>query len=87
VKSYSVERERYKLDIDVGAVSLSIEHAIPCGLIFNELLVNVMKHTFPDGHFGETHVSMHMAEHSLNMEVRDDGAGLSDDFDIATSPL
>jgi len=46
-----------------------------------------MKHTFPDGHFGETHVSMHMAEHSLNMEVRDDGAGLSDDFDIATSPL
>jgi PAS domain S-box-containing protein len=86
VNSYSMARECLNLKIDVGEVSLGIEHAIPCGLIINELLVNAMKHAFPDGRFGEIYVSMHQVEQTIAIEVSDNGVGLPSDFDLASSP-
>ena len=39
--------------IDVAAVELGIDFAIPCGLIVNELVSNSFKHAFPDERRGE----------------------------------
>jgi two-component sensor histidine kinase len=59
-------------------VTLSIETAVPCGLILNELAGNALKHAFPSGCGGEVTVSM---EHdpsadTVCLRVRDNGVGL-----------
>ena len=49
--SYTANPELVTLETDVD-VSLDIDHAIPCGLIVNELLSNSLKHAFPDNRRG-----------------------------------
>jgi PAS domain S-box-containing protein len=86
VNSYSFTREGIGLKIDVGEVLLGIEHAIPCGLIINELLVNSIKHAFPGGGFGEIQICMHRVEKMITIEVSDNGIGLPPGFEVAFSP-
>ncbi len=38
---------RVRLDLDLAPVSLSLDQAVPCGLILNELLTNALKYAFP----------------------------------------
>ncbi len=49
--SYTANPDLVTLKTDVD-VSLDIDHAIPCGLIVNELLSNALKHAFPDSRRG-----------------------------------
>jgi two-component sensor histidine kinase len=63
--------------IDVGEVHLTVDVAIPCGLIVNELVTNALKHAFPDGRAGEVRVSLsENPEGTLNLMVADDGVGM-----------
>jgi two-component sensor histidine kinase len=47
-----------RLDLDLEPVPLSVNTAVPCGLILNELATNALKHAFGerDGHGGEAGV-------------------------------
>ncbi|HSY38505.1 MAG TPA: histidine kinase dimerization/phosphoacceptor domain -containing protein [Polyangia bacterium] len=63
--------------IDVGDVHLTVDVAIPCGLIVNELVTNAIKHAFPNGRTGEIRVSLSESpEGTLNLSVQDDGVGI-----------
>ena len=63
--------------IDVGEVHLTVDVAIPCGLIVNELVTNALKHAFPDGRAGEVRVSLSESqEGTLDLVVEDDGVGM-----------
>jgi two-component system, sensor histidine kinase PdtaS len=65
------------LEMDLENVSLSVERAIPCGLILNELLTNALKHAFPDGRRGVVRVDIHRTPvDRLQLVVSDDGSGL-----------
>lgn len=57
---------------------LSIETAVPCGLILNELANNALKHAFPDDCDGEMTVSIerHTSSDTVCLRVRDNGVGL-----------
>jgi PAS domain S-box-containing protein len=63
-------------------VSLDIEHAVPCGLIVNELVSNAFKHAFPAGRAGkiEVHVRKEQ-EGQVVLEVADDGVGIPESVD------
>ena len=68
--------------IDVAAVELGIDFAIPCGLIVNELVSNSFKHAFPDERRGEITVILRtQADGRVVLSVADDGIGLSSDVD------
>ena len=69
---------------DVHDVLLSIDMAIPCGLIINELVTNALKHAFPDRRRGMITVSLHPRENGdVELSVADDGIGLPENADLS----
>lgn len=60
---------------------LSADHAIPLGLLINELVTNAVKYAYPGGH-GAIEVSAHEIDGQLHVEVSDQGIGLPDGFEI-----
>jgi two-component system, sensor histidine kinase PdtaS len=61
---------------------LSADHAIPLGLLINELVTNAIKYAYPDGDGGEIKVSAREIKGHLEVEVSDEGIGLPDGFDL-----
>lgn len=60
-----------------GPIFFSIDVAIPCGLIANELLSNALKHGFPAGRRGKVLVTLDESpEGMITIEISDDGVGL-----------
>jgi two-component sensor histidine kinase len=59
----------------------SADHAIPLGLLVNELVTNAVKHAYPEGS-GAIDISAREIEGCLNLEVSDQGVGLPEGFDI-----
>jgi len=72
------------LTLDVGDVVISLENAMPCGLIVNEVLTNALKYAFPDKRRGKVAISLRpLDETHLRLMVADDGVGLPADFEVA----
>jgi len=75
-----------RLTIDVGEVLLSVDEAIPCGFIINELISNSLKHAFPDDRGGEVIITCQMREDDwITLTVSDNGIGLPPDLDIGNT--
>jgi len=83
--SYAIGRDNISMVADVQPISLSVDAAVPCGLIINELISNCLKHAFPEGSGGEIRVSIRERDNRIVIEVSDDGIGLSANFDFHTS--
>ncbi|PBQ32451.1 hypothetical protein CNR22_11945 [Sphingobacteriaceae bacterium] len=60
---------------------LTIDGAVPLGLIINELLTNCYKHAFPQGKKGIITVSLIDNAENFTIKVEDNGVGLPEDFD------
>ncbi len=81
--TYSVDTNTVRLNINCADVLLSIDKAIPCGLITNELVSNSLKHAFPDNRRGEVSINLHTdKDNRLTLIVSDTGIGLPEDMDI-----
>jgi PAS domain S-box-containing protein len=67
---------RVRLNLELQPVPLSVNAAVPCGLILNELASNALTHAFPSGD-GEVTVSLQgLADGRVCLRVRDNGVGL-----------
>jgi two-component sensor histidine kinase len=53
-----------------------VHQAIPCGLLFNELITNSLKHAFKGRVGGSIHVSFRRVGERLLLMVKDDGIGM-----------
>lgn len=73
------------LDLRLDSIHLSIDQAIPCGLLINELVVNVYKHAFKGREAGCMTVEFVRMEGGVQLVVADNGKGLPDDFDLNQS--
>ena len=80
--SYTLPASSVRVNLDVDDMSLSLDSAVPCGLILNELISNCLKHAFPLGHSGTVHVGFHAAGDQLCLVVRDDGVGMPAEVDL-----
>jgi two-component sensor histidine kinase len=65
-------------------VRLSVDTAIPCGLIVNELVSNALKHAFPPGWKtpGLITIAMRQTPHGYALRVEDNGVGMPADVDL-----
>jgi two-component sensor histidine kinase len=87
-RSHGALAEKVRLKLALAPVTLSIETAMPCGLILNELAGNALKHAFPGSIGGEVTVGL---EHDLLtgavcLQVCDNGVGLPAGLDWRQSP-
>ncbi len=83
---YGVDTNRVQLILSDNNITLDIEHAIPCGLIINELISNSFKYAFPDKKEGSVTVTLQEIEKDMfELCVGDNGIGIPDNFDIANS--
>ncbi|ABD89931.1 sensor histidine kinase [Rhodopseudomonas palustris] len=62
-------------------IPLPADHAIPLGLLINELVTNAVKHAYPD-HCGVIELSASRIDGRLYVEVADQGVGLPAGFDF-----
>ncbi|MDD5473933.1 MAG: MASE3 domain-containing protein [Candidatus Methanoperedens sp.] len=82
VQSYEVPG-RIKFIVNVEIASLSMNTAVPCGLLINELVSNSVKHGFPDGRDGEIKISLHPIEdNKIELIVSDNGIGIPENIDF-----
>ena len=80
--AYSIDERRIHLTLDLGEVSFDLKRAMPCGLLIQEILSNVLKHAFPDGREGNICISMKKARDGfIELVIADNGIGLPDDVD------
>lgn len=71
-----------RLRTDLEPTRISVEKALPCGLILNELVGNALKHAFPGPGNGLVTVSLcNESEDRVMLRVRDDGIGLHPDVE------
>ena len=81
--SYALPARSVLVKLDVDDLSLSLDSAVPCGLILNELMSNCLKHAFPLGHSGTVYVSFHAeGADELCLAVQDDGVGMPAEVDL-----
>ncbi len=76
VTSYFPTGNRIGFETDLDPVWISMEKAIPCGLIVNELISNSLKHAFPENTPGKISVVLKVQGKHLHLTVKDDGVGI-----------
>ncbi len=86
-RSHSTATDTVQLHQSLSAVPMTIEVAVPCGLILNELVVNSLKHAFKDGRAGEVWVGLAQDPEAgtISLSVKDNGVGLLKEFDWTRS--
>ena len=81
-ETYSLHRESITYSLNVSKVLISINLAIPCGLIVNELITNALKHAFTGRESGEIVVSLSQEGQQITLSVSDNGIGIGADIDM-----
>ena len=80
--AFGIKERGIELKTFLEEIELDINRAIPCGLIFNELLTNAIKYAFPGKKIGEIIIRLHREnQDQISLEVCDSGVGLPSDFD------
>ena len=71
------------LQVRLDPAFVSIDTAVPVGLLLNELLTNALKYAFPDGRKGCLLVDLAVIpDGQYIVRVEDDGVGLGPDFQL-----
>ncbi|MFC1813454.1 PAS domain S-box protein [Thermodesulfobacteriota bacterium] len=72
--------------IKPSEVYLSVNQAIPCALVLNELIANAFKHAFKEREEGKVRISINnLSGDTVQMSVKDDGSGISEDVDLSNA--
>ena len=89
MSSHSIDPRRIVPKIRAEEVPLPISAAVPCGLVINELVSNVLRHAFPENRGGEVEVDFGRGSGSeVVLSVSDNGIGLPHSFNLpSTSTL
>ena len=83
VQSYQTSARRISLQMNTVPVFLTLEIAVPCGLIINELVSNALKHAFSDGQAGEIRINLQIdRDQRLVLQVQDNGLGFPAEIDF-----
>ncbi len=82
-RSYGVSSSRVRLVTEIDDLPLTMDTAVSCGLIINELVSNALKHGFPGGRGGELRIKLRRSEDGdIQLVVSDNGIGLPENVNL-----
>lgn len=81
-----LEDGRVRLEVDAQSAMVALEHAVPLGVVVNELVTNAAKHAYPPPLKGDITVSFRSSGGGLRLVVADHGRGMRD-AKVATGGL
>ena len=83
LSSYSSNPTGLNLKLHVNGVHLSVDTAVPCGLMLNELFTNSLKYAFPDGQDGEINIELlKNGGEEFRLVIGDNGIGIPEEVDF-----
>jgi len=83
---FAGQSKNIEIEVDAHEIEFDIDTAIPLGLIVNELVSNAYKYAFDNQQQGKVQIkvkALNKTDYELN--VKDNGKGLPDNFDPAKS--
>ena len=85
IGAYPVITEPIRTQVKVEEdVNITVDYAVPCGLIINELVSNAIKHGFPPEYKQTPEISVSFRKKKdfwVELIIKDNGVGLPDGFD------
>lgn len=86
VESYHIGKEKsISIHFDLQEVDLSLDQAIPCGLILNEIITNSLKYAFVQQTSGTILLEVKVVDQQVHITIADDGIGLPEDYNYMES--
>ncbi len=81
--SYVESMKDITIHTEMADVTALIDTAVPLGLVFNELIANIVKHAFPDKKRGRIQVKLYQSpQNKIVLEVSDNGTGFPKGFNL-----
>ena len=82
-RTYGVGPAKVGLSIEGNGLTLDIDHAVPCGLIMNEVVSNSLKYAFPQRRRGNVHIELQQDQTKQHhLILSDNGVGFPEGFDL-----
>ncbi len=85
MESHLLPRKRISADLDIPPLALSVDTAVPCGMILQELISNVIAHAFPGDRSGTIAVRARRTGDEIEIVFKDDGVGFLEGLDVRDS--
>lgn len=82
VNTYELSEIPVKLFFTLDEVFLTLNTAIPCGLIINELISNCLKYAFVGREEGLIEIGLKQDNKLITLTIGDDGVGIPDDVNF-----
>ena len=79
--------DRVSIEVDAQPLAVSVDHAVPLGMIVNELVTNAVKYAYPAPDRGVISVRFAREADGALLSVGDQGRGLPPDFKAAAGGL
>ncbi len=68
--------------VEAEEIFLSVDQAIPCALLINEVLSNAFKHAFRGRENGTIRISARQMDGAVHIRIEDNGSGIPKDVDM-----
>ncbi len=81
IHTYSLNKTEIIFKTDLRETKLSLDQAIPCGLIVNEIVSNALKYAFPNRDKGTVFLGIREKKGKIHLEISDDGIGMPEGID------
>lgn len=81
-ESMSDYEKQITVEKDMDHILMTVNKAIPCGLLLNELITNCYKHAFSGRTNGTIQISIKRRDTQIELKVADNGLGLPASFDL-----
>lgn len=86
VDSYHISPDKnISINFALQEVELSLDQAIPCGLILNEIITNSLKYAFVLKEVGNIFVDLSLEGEKIHISIADDGIGLPEGYNYMES--
>ncbi len=83
--SYYGLSHQVTLNLNLTPVMLVLDQSIPCGLLANEIVTNVLKHAFPDQRGGILEIGLSRENGKVKLLISDNGVGLPENISVKTA--